>query len=130
MRSTVDAVAIRQCSRTGCSARAVATLTYAYADSTAILGPLAQRSEPGTYDICERHSGTLSAPRGWEVIRLPMPDAAPVGDTDDLLALANAVREVGFRYGEEEPTTEAEPRSGVIEVGRKRHLTVLVDPDG
>lgn len=123
-------MAIRQCSRTGCSARAVATLTYAYADSTAILGPLAHRAEPGTYDICEQHSGTLSAPRGWEVIRLPMPDAEPAGDSDDLLALANAVREVGFRYGEESPPPDPQPHSGVVEVGRKRHLTMLVDPDG
>ncbi|MGJ3508558.1 DUF3499 domain-containing protein [Enemella sp. A6] len=122
-------MAIRQCSRTGCSARAVATLTYAYADSTAILGPLAQRTEPGTYDICEQHCSTLSAPRGWEIIRLPMPDQAPVADGDDLLALANAVREVGFSYGERAAHTDLAPGSGVVEVGRKAHLRVLTDPD-
>ncbi|HSU71939.1 MAG TPA: DUF3499 family protein, partial [Micrococcaceae bacterium] len=32
---------IRQCSRSACSQSAVATLTYVYSDSTAVLGPLA-----------------------------------------------------------------------------------------
>lgn len=103
-------------------------MTYAYADSTAIVGPLAHRTEPGTYDICEQHYGSLSAPRGWEVIRLPMPDVEPVADGDDLLALANAVREVGFRYGEPAPRTDVE-HTGVVEIGRKAHLRMLTDPD-
>ncbi|MDO5500658.1 MAG: DUF3499 domain-containing protein [Propionibacteriaceae bacterium] len=120
---------MRQCSRTGCSARAIATLTYAYADSTAIVGPLSHRTEPGTYDICEQHCAGLSAPRGWEVIRLPMPDSAPVADGDDLLALANAVREAGFGYGERAQLIEAQPNPGVIELGRRGHLRVLSDPD-
>lgn len=107
----------------------MATLTYAYADSTAILGPLAHRTEPGTYDICEQHCSTLSAPRGWEIIRLPMPDQAPVADGDDLLALANAVREVGFGYGERAARADRGSDAGVVEVGRKGHLRVLADPD-
>lgn len=36
----------RQCSKTGCSGPAVATLTYVYRDSTAVLGPLATYAEP------------------------------------------------------------------------------------
>ena len=61
----------RRCSRAGCGRSAAATLTYVYADSTAVLGPLALRAEPGCYDLCDEHAGRLSAPRGWEVIRLP-----------------------------------------------------------
>ena len=71
----------------------MATLTYVYSDQTAVLGPLATYAEPHAYDLCEEHSERLSAPRGWEVMRLaPDPDAFGPS-TDDLLALADAVRE-------------------------------------
>ncbi|BAS07978.1 hypothetical protein AHiyo4_14000 [Arthrobacter sp. Hiyo4] len=65
--------AIRQCSRSACRQLAVATLTYVYADSTAVLGPLATYAEPHCYDLCEQHAGSLTVPRGWEVLRLAMP---------------------------------------------------------
>lgn len=95
-------------------------------DSTAVLGPLAVRAEPHGYDLCARHSQSLSAPRGWEVIRLaPAADAQP--NTDDLLALADAVREVGLTYGEPKP--EEPRRGGMVEIARRGHLTVLADPD-
>ena len=71
---------VRQCSRTACPHAAVATLTYVYADSTAVLGPLAQLAEPHSYDLCVEHADRLTAPRGWEVVRL-LPDlqaAAPL----------------------------------------------------
>ncbi|HZA05954.1 MAG TPA: DUF3499 domain-containing protein [Propionibacteriaceae bacterium] len=119
----------RRCSRAGCPKPATATLTYAYRDSTAVLGPLASRSEPHGYDLCQIHAQTLSAPRGWEVIRLAVEE--PVGpSTDDLLALADAVREVGLSY-DPPPGSErgAEPRrNGIVELGRRGHLTVLADP--
>ena len=35
---------------------AVATLTYVYRESTAVLGPLATYAEPHTYDLCARHA--------------------------------------------------------------------------
>ena len=71
----------------------MATLTYVYSDQTAVLGPLATYAEPHAYDLCEAHSERLSAPRGWEVLRLaPDPDAFGPS-CDDLLALADAVRE-------------------------------------
>jgi hypothetical protein len=83
----------RRCSRTACRRPAIATLTYVYGDQTAVLGPLATYAEPHAYDLCEEHSDRLSAPRGWEVMRLaPDPDALGPS-TDDLLALADAVRE-------------------------------------
>ena len=83
----------RRCSRTACGRPAVTTLTYVYADQTAVLGPLATYAEPHAYDLCDRHSERLSAPRGWEVLRLAS-DLSPRGPSDDdLLALANAVRE-------------------------------------
>ncbi|MQA33248.1 DUF3499 family protein, partial [Modestobacter roseus] len=36
----------RRCSRSGCAQPAAATLTYVYAESTAVVGPLATYSEP------------------------------------------------------------------------------------
>ena len=71
------------------------TLTYVYADQTAVLGPLATYAEPHAYDLCSLHGERLSAPRGWEVLRLSS-DLVDRGPTeDDLLALADAVREAG-----------------------------------
>ena len=60
----------RRCSRTACDRPAVTTLTYVYADQTAVLGPLATYAEPHAYDLCDTHAERLSAPRGWEVLRL------------------------------------------------------------
>jgi hypothetical protein len=59
----------RACSRVACTEDAVATLTYVYADSMAVLGPLSMAHEPHSYDLCARHAQRLSAPQGWQVIR-------------------------------------------------------------
>lgn len=83
----------RRCSRAACSASAVATLTYAYADSTAVLGPLAPYVEPHSYDLCDRHADRLTVPRGWEVVRIEGDPTPRPPSSDDLEALANAVRE-------------------------------------
>ena len=80
------------CSRSTCSRPAVSTLTYVYADQTAVLGPLATYSEPHCYDLCDRHGERMIAPRGWELIRLTSNASDPGPTTDDLLALADAVR--------------------------------------
>jgi len=83
----------RQCTKTGCARRAVATLTYVYRDQTAVLGPLATYAEPHTYDLCHDHAERLTVPRGWEVVRLELDDVPPHLSHDDLLAVADAVRE-------------------------------------
>jgi len=115
----------RRCSRTACRRSAVATLTYVYGDQTAVLGPLATFAEPHAYDLCDEHSDRLSAPRGWEVLRLaPEPDAG-VPSADDLLALADAVREAA-RPGVPVPLEPADDH-GVHETGRRGHLRVLRD---
>lgn len=119
---------VRRCSRTACGRPAVATLTYVYADSTAVLGPLATYAEPHCYDLCSEHSERLTAPRGWEVVRLAT-DNGPVRPSgDDLEALANAVREAA-RPPERRPgpggAREIDPR----EVARRGHLRVLRSPE-
>ena len=62
-------------------------------DSTAVLGPLATYAEPHCYDLCAQHAERLTAPRGWEIVRLAGQLEAPAPSHDDLLALADAVRE-------------------------------------
>lgn len=116
----------RRCSRSTCGRPAIATLTYVYADQTAVLGPLATYAEPHAYDLCADHSERLSAPRGWEVLRLAS-DLSPRGPSeDDLLALANAVREAA------RPVTPAVPpadESGTRETIRRGHLRILAADD-
>ncbi|MFE1928308.1 DUF3499 domain-containing protein [Streptomyces asoensis] len=115
---------VRRCSRTACGRPAVATLTYVYADSTAVLGPLATYAEPHCYDLCAEHSERLTAPRGWEVVRLAN-DVVPTRPTgDDLEALANAVREAA------RPPQRTEGREGGSrEIPRRGHLRVLRSPE-
>ena len=115
---------LRRCTRTACGQPAVATLTYVYAQSTAVVGPLATYAEPHCYDLCARHSARLTAPRGWEIVRLEV--AEPPGPTqDDLEALANAVREAA-RPTSAGPT--AAPGDGPVQ-GRRGHLRVVTPPD-
>jgi hypothetical protein len=98
------------------------TLTYVYADQTAVLGPLATYAEPHAYDLCDAHSERLSAPRGWEVLRLAADPAAQGPTSDDLLALADAVREAARPVMA--PVTGPAAETG-REVPRRGHLRVL-----
>jgi hypothetical protein len=110
----------RRCSRPGCKQDAIYTLTYVYRDSTAVVGPLAAYTEPHCYDLCEGHAGRLTAPLGWDVVRLPVHVEEPLpAPADDLEALANAVREAA------PGGTAAEPVGQGVEVGRRGHLRVL-----
>ena len=101
----------------------MATLTYVYSDQTAVLGPLATFAEPHCYDLCDFHAGGLTAPRGWEVLRLAVDPEASGPSDDDLEALANAVREAA------RPRAEVAEPAGTVEVGRRGHLRVLRSTD-
>jgi hypothetical protein len=121
----------RQCSRTACSGGAIATLTYIYSDQTAVLGPLATYAEPHTYDLCAVHAEGLTVPRGWDAIRLATEFVDPGPTQDDLLALADAVREAGrprqVAAGATERASQDTEANGVIETGRRGHLRILRD---
>ncbi|MBO9706440.1 MAG: DUF3499 domain-containing protein [Arthrobacter sp.] len=134
---------MRMCSRSACRESAVATLTYVYADSTAVLGPLAVYPEPHSYDLCVHHADRLTVPRGWEVLRISLPATAEAErrisrpESDELSALADAVREE--RQASED---EAEPGTGIpqrlrpplleppvgVEGTRRGHLRALREP--
>ncbi len=124
----------RLCSRTGCRRPAVATLTYIYRDSTAVVGPLATYAEPHTYDLCGDHAERLTAPRGWDIVRLAGEYVEAEPSHDDLLALADAVREAArprvATAGR--PAVAAQPAAPVRaarEPGRRGHLRVLPSPE-
>ncbi len=47
----------------------MATLTYDYADSMMVIGPLSFQKQPGSHDLCAGHSESLTAPVGWTLTR-------------------------------------------------------------
>jgi hypothetical protein len=127
--SVAEVSHLRRCSRTACARQAVATLTYVYSDSTAVLGPLAMYAEPHTYDLCAEHAERLTAPRGWEVVRLA-PDLEDLGPShDDLVALAEAVREAGRPRRDAAARAAGDEGGSAVEIGRRGHLRVLRDRD-
>ncbi|KPN19052.1 MULTISPECIES: DUF3499 domain-containing protein [Arthrobacter] len=120
---------LRLCSRSACRQAAVATLTYVYADSTAVLGPLATYAEPHCYDLCELHAQRLTAPRGWEVLRLDLGTLPRSPGPDELSALVDAVREAEEQAPAEEPARRSgkhalEPPADLAG-SRRSHLRVL-----
>lgn len=125
----------RRCSRPGCAHYAVATLTFVYADSTAVVGPLATVREPHSWDLCLSHGSRITAPLGWDMVRhsAPLPTNP---DEDDLVALADAVREGRLpsmppMSGFSDPSGAAHaiaPTSPVPNGRRRGHLRVLPDP--
>ncbi len=112
---------VRRCCRTACAHPAIATLTYAYAERAAVVGPLARHAEPHCYDLCDAHASRLTAPRGWEVVRHE-PDHAELArarSRDDLEALADAVREAARPV-----RTAADPGAAPAH-GRRGHLRAV-----
>ena len=113
----------RTCSRVSCSSVASMTLTYIYAESTAVLGPLATFSEPHAYDLCDKHSTRLTVPNGWNVIR-PAADENQTGPSDDdLMAIADAVREVAAK--DIEAIAPTQTPSAQQQLGRRGHLRAV-----
>ena len=99
------------------------TLTYIYADSTAVLGPLATFSEPHSYDLCVAHGQRLTVPQGWNVIRQEL-NNDPSGPTDgDLMVIADAVREAANVNTPDELKTANS--STQTNIGRRGHLRAV-----
>ncbi|APT88407.1 hypothetical protein CFRA_02965 [Corynebacterium frankenforstense DSM 45800] len=135
----------RRCSRPGCGRPAVATLTYAYAESTAVVGPLAPTAEPHSWDLCARHADNLTAPLGWEMLHVK---DIEIDEDEDITALAEAVREAGqvtsglvapqdpsdTDDSALDPVTSNHPvhrsrRVAEEKTRRRAHLHVVPDPD-
>jgi hypothetical protein len=96
------------------------TLTYIYAESTAVVGPLATYSEPHAYDLCVLHGTRLKVPNGWNVIKAEITNEDVGPSDDDLMVIADAVREVATHSVEKTSLTSTAP-SGQ-QIGRRGHL--------
>jgi len=109
-----------------------------------VVGPLSTTREPHSYDLCDAHARRLTVPHGWELVRHQGDYAVPMPTDDDLVALANAVREAAVGERHEDPgepddaatlasrrLAEAEPapRQGFRPAnpgfGARRHLRVV-----
>ncbi len=122
----------RRCCRPGCPHYAVATLTFVYSDSTAVVGPLATAREPHSWDLCVSHASRITAPRGWELVRHAGPLPTHPDEDDELVALADAVREGADRvshagapvHGFTDPYAPVAPLSHGHVHGAGAHATV------
>jgi len=105
------------------------TLTYIYADSTAVLGPLATFSEPHSYDLCEVHGKRLTVPNGWNVIKEDSSQSGAGPSEDDLMAIADAVREVASAIlpsaGLSSENSNSNLNSQDTQLGRRGHLRAV-----
>ena len=89
----------------------------------AVVGPLATFSEPHAYDLCAVHGARLKVPHGWNVIKQEL-DGQTQGPTeDDLMAIADAVREVALKEMPEE--TPVESSTAQQQIGRRGHLRAV-----
>lgn len=93
-----------------------------------MVGPLASYSEPHSYDLCEAHALRLTAPKGWDVVRHEGGFDPPEPSSDDLTALAEAVREAARVEPSAAPEEEAQRLAGRAGPGVRGHLRVLPDP--
>lgn len=115
----------RSCSRVSCRNLAAMTLTYIYADSIAVLGPLATFSEPHSYDLCESHGKSFTVPNGWTVIKEENSQLSQGPSDDDLMAIADAVREVVIKssdLGSDQSRLSSADQSSL---GRRGHLRAV-----
>ncbi len=120
----IEVVSARSCSKSSCSQPAVATLTFVYADSTAVIGPLSRESEPHSYDLCASHAASFTAPRGWTVVTAP----APLEPEDDVLALARALAgEPEVKASYEDAGDDEDEQASDSHVERRRRLTLVKD---
>jgi len=101
------------------------TLTYIYADSTAVLGPLATYSEPHSYDLCEAHGKRLTVPNGWTVIKEEPSQIGQGPSEDDLMAIADAVREVAANHETIHNASQVAVTTDHTSIGRRGHLRAV-----
>lgn len=96
-------------------------MTYIYADSTAVLGPLSTFVEPHAYDLCSSHSEKLTVPMGWTVIQHKLEVDIDAPSTEDVMAIAEAIRQTA--------KLELNPKKITPEVGRRGHLRSIPNQD-
>lgn len=99
------------------------TLTYIYAESMAVVGPLATFSEPHAYDLCLMHGERLKVPHGWSVLKQELTGEERGPSDDDLMAIADAVREVAMTPID--PMEDSNSDGKQNQIGRRGHLRAV-----
>ncbi len=103
-------------------------MTYVHADATVVIGPLGRRAEPGAHDLCAEHAAKLTPPVDWQLIRIDSGQAPPERSHDDLLAIADAVREAADRADQTPARKESGPADDPAASGRRHgHLRIIGD---
>ena len=103
-------------------------MTYVHADATVVIGPLGRRAEPGAHDLCAEHAAKLTPPVDWQLIRIDSGQAPPERSHDDLLAIADAVREAADRADQTPARNAPGPADDPAASGRRHgHLRVIGD---
>ena len=96
-----------------------------------MLGPLATYAEPHCYDLCADHSARLTAPLGWELVRLNLEGQPRTPSRDELSALVDAVREQAAKPSAADSTESQRNGKHALERPaetpgtRRAHLKVL-----
>ncbi|MCL2470894.1 MAG: DUF3499 domain-containing protein [Propionibacteriaceae bacterium] len=117
----------KTCSRPGCAERAVAQVSYTYALSEVVVGPVDDYPEPGTYTLCQTHLDRLKAPKGWTVLQRGHP-VVPSLSAAEIEALADEVRRVGLGGTEVDGTEQSlSDRSNLVTLASRAHLRVVAD---
>lgn len=107
----------------------MATLTYAYADSTAVVGPLATVAEPHSWDLCTDHAERITVPIGWEMVRVDQVSIEDLDDADSAAAIALAA--TGVRLDTDDELTalaEAVSEAGRVTTGLVEEGSPSGDP--
>lgn len=86
-----------------------------------MLGPLSTFAEPHAFDLCSLHRERLKVPNGWTFIQHDGAEPISEPSPEDLMAIADAVREVA--------KSDLPKKSNQIDLGRRGHLRVIPQSD-
>ena len=119
----------KTCSRPGCAGRAVARLSYAYAESQVEVAGITSEVSPGEFLLCQTHLDRLTLPKGWTLVADDLPKT-PTLASADIEALAERIRRVGGVGSAAEPEgTEfsLSNRANLVTLTTRAHLRVVAD---
>lgn len=94
-------------------------MTYGYKEATAVIGPLAPVAQPGALDLCREHAETITVPVGWQMVRLTTEFEDPPPSSNDLMALADAIRAASRRATEPPKPARREVRRPATDLQSK-----------
>ena len=97
-------------------------MTYGYEEATAVVGPLSPVALPGAYDLCADHARSVTVPVGWQLIQLVTEFEPVEPSTDDLTALADAIREASKRDVPPPQVAQREFRRADTDVTSRPHV--------